>query len=189
MGQSLQDQLLKAGLANSKQARKAQQDKTGKKNKNRKKKSQRAPADAPSELSREVVAADAEKRRRDQERARRANAERAGRERSAAADQILAQNTIKREPAPEEDPPFSYTMEGRIRRLPVSRAQRAKLANGELGIVRRGGHTLLVDRATAERLAELIPKRISLAEKAPEAGPTDPEDPYAGYEVPDDLMW
>lgn len=186
MGQSLQDQLLQAGIARPKQAKKARKDKT----RQRKAARQAGHTETPEERQRkqDAAAAEAGKRAADRRRAEAENAERARRERKAQAIQIIRQRRIAIEPpADEDEPPYSYTIKGRIRGLPVSRAQRALLASGQLGIVRYDGETSLVDRATAERLEGLIPKavwRICERDDTP-----DPDDPYAAYTVPDDLMW
>ncbi len=188
MGQSLQDQLLNSGLANKKQARKAVQDKKSKNT--RKKKNKSGANTGPTEqeqIAREAAEAAQAKRAQDKAQSEKANAERAAREEKAAAEQLIDRHRVAREPAPEADPPYSYTMGGRIRRLPVSRSQRTQLANGRLAIVARGEQVFLVERRIAERLIERIPDRVCMVEDTPPE--TDPDDPYAGYEVPDDLMW
>lgn len=185
MAQSLQEQLLKAGIAKPKQAKKARQDKT---RRNKAARKSGAPeATAEQELSRKVDAAQAARRAADRERAQEANAEREQRERKRQVIQIIKENRLKIETPPEDDPPYSYTIKGHIGRLPVSRDQRRRLANGKLAIVRYDGETSLVDRATAERLEKLVPK--SVFRNSPVDDTPDSDDPYAGYEVPDDLMW
>lgn len=188
MGQSLQDQLLASGLANKKQARKAKQDKARQKPKKNQKKNAPAPDTEQDRIAREAAAAAEAKRARDRQQSAAANEKRREKERRAAVDQLIARHVVAREPAPEDDPPYSFTMDGRIRRLSVSRNQRARLADGRLGIVRRGENSLLVERRIAERLIEMIPERVVLNTPTPSAA-DDPDDPYAGYEVPDDLMW
>ena len=190
MGQSLQDQLIGSGLVNKKQARKAAQDK--KQQSQRKKKNKGGkPDNTPSEqqqIAREAAKAAETKRAQDKAQSEKANAERAEREAKAAAEQLIDRHRVAREPAPEDDPPYSYTMNGHIRRLPVSRNQRTRIANGRLAIVARGEQVFLIERRIAERLLEKIPERVCMVELAGEPE-TDPDDPYAGYEVPDDLMW
>ncbi|HET7313406.1 DUF2058 domain-containing protein [Salinisphaera sp.] len=186
MGQSLQDQLLKAGIAKPKQANKARQDKA-RKNKAARRAGKQSPTEQQN-LSKEVDAAQAAKRQADRRRAQAANAEREQRERKRRAIQIIQENRIAIETPEADEPPYSYTVKGKIRRLPVSREQRRRLASGGLAIVRYDGATSLVDTATAERLEALIPKAISRVTETGNNAP-DPDDPYAGYEVPDDLMW
>lgn len=186
MGQSLQDQLLKAGVAKPKQAKKARRDKT-RSNKAARKAGTSGNTDQ-QDLSKDIAADQAAKREADRRRAKAANAEREQRERKRQAIQIISENRIATETPEADEPPYSYTVKGKIRRLPVSRDQRRRLADGKLAVVRYDGETSLVDAATAERLETLIPKAISRVTEAQKATP-DPNDPYAGYEVPDDLMW
>lgn len=185
MAQSLQEQLLQAGIAKPKQAKKARRDKAQRSKAARKSGQQGATAE--QQLSKEVDAARAAKRAADRQRAQKANAEREQRERKRQVLQIIADNRVEIENPPEDEPPYSYTFKGRIRRLPVSKNQRRRLAAGQLAIVRYDGTTSLVTAATAKRLEELAPKSVfrnTVSDDTP-----DPDDPYAGYEVPDDLMW
>src|SRR5699024_3326953 len=145
-------------------------------------------ATAEQKLAREVDAAEAAKRAADRKRAQAANAERKQREVKRQAIQIINDNRIEIETPPEDEPPYSYKIKGRIRRLPVSRQQRQRLADGKLAIVRYDGVTSLINIATAERLEKLIPKSVFRNSPATRDAP-DPDDPYAGFEVPDDLMW
>lgn len=189
MSSSLQEQLLKAGIAKPKQAKKARRDKAQRNKAARKSSKAGKPVQAAEqELSREIDAAHAAKRAADRQRAQAANAAREQRETKRQAIQIIQANRVDIEAPAEDEPAYSYTIKGRIRKLPVSRDQRRRLAEGKLAIVRYDGQTSLVDTVTAERLETIIPK--SVFRNSPEQGEaTDPDDPYAGYEVPDDLMW
>lgn len=185
MSQSLQDQLVNAGIAKPKQAKKARQDKT---QRNKAARESGEPADtAEQKLSRDVEAAQANKRAADRKRAHAVNAQREQREKKRQVIQIVNENRVEIETPGEDETAYSYTVKGRIRRLPVSRDQRKRLADGKLAIVRYDDKTSLVNQATAERLEQLIPESVS--RNSPKQDTPDPEDPYAGYEVPDDLMW
>lgn len=186
MAQSLQEQLLKAGIAKPKQAKKARQDKARRSKTARKQGNSQTTEE--QQLARQVDAAEAAKRAADRKRAQAANAERKQRENKRQAIQIIKDNRLEIETPPQDEPPYSYKIKGRIRRLPVSRKQRQRLADGKLAIVRYDGETSLVNIATAERLEQLIPKSMFRNDPAPQDTP-DPDDPYAGFEVPDDLMW
>lgn len=186
MSQSLQDQLLKSGLASQKQARKARQSK-----RRRQKSARQNPGQHTTEqqqLAEEVAAARQAQRQADRQRSAQAKAQREQLERKRQAIAIIKQNRIPIDQPSEDEPPYSYTIKGKIKRLPVSRQQRQKLADGHLAIVRYDGETSLVDIPTAKRLETLIPKAVIRHLPRPDDKP-DPEDPYAGYEVPDDLMW
>lgn len=184
MGKSLQEQLVESGLAKPKQARKARHEKT------RKGKAARRRGERPGDdrkLDRELDAAQAAKRERDRQLNEKRQAQRAAREREAAVVQIIESNRVARDTDSGDTVPYNYTVEKRIRRMDVSPAQRRELAAGRLGIARYRGVTSLVPRATAERLLEYIPDRVWLV--TPDDNEPDPDDPYAEYQVPDDLMW
>lgn len=186
MSQSLRDQLLKSGLASQKQARKARQSKGRSKKAARQNKSQQTTEQ--QQLAQEVAAARKAQRQADRQRSADAKAQREQRERKRQAIAIIKQNRIAIETPSEDEPPYSYTIKGRIKRLPVNRSQRQKLADGRLAIVRYDGETSLVDIPTAERLETLIPQAVVRNPPRRDDKP-DPNDPYAGYEIPDDLMW
>lgn len=183
MAKSLQEQLLESGVAKPKQAKKARRDKTRRDQEARRQGKQ---SEEAQRLARDVAAAEKAKRERDHQIAEQQKAERAKRENQGAAAQLLSQHQIK--PAPAEDvPPYSYSIAGKIRKLAVSAPQRQQLADGKLAIVRHAGAAMLVNREVAQRLQALIPDQVWLVE--PRDDTPDPDDPYAGYEVPDDLMW
>lgn len=183
MGKSLQEQLLQSGLAKPKQAKKARREKTRQDQQARREAKPAAETDA---LAREIEAREADKRARDRELNARRRSEREARERDAAAAQLIETHRI----APVNDDhsvPYNYRLGRKIKRLRVSEDQRRQLAAGRLAIVHHRERASLVDIATAERLAALIPTRLWRAEPAEER--PDPDDPYADYVVPDDLMW
>ncbi|MDA3923041.1 MAG: DUF2058 family protein [Salinisphaera sp.] len=184
MAKSLQEQLLQSGVAKPKQAKKARREKTRSEQEARR---QGKRPDEDQALAQSVAAAERAKRERDRQLADRHKAERSARENSGAAAQLIAQRRIKPGSPGDDTPGYSYSLGGRIRRLDVSPAQRQQLADGQLAVVRHRDVTSLVNRATAERLLELIPNQVWLV--TPNNAKADPDDPYAGYEVPDDLMW
>ena len=85
--------------------------------------------------------------------------------------------------------------DGRIARVGVDAARRASLVAGSLGVVRSHGQYFVVPAEALERIREREPRAIASHQGAAPAGAdgaggeADPEDPYAQYKVPDDLMW
>jgi len=62
-----------------------------------------------------------------------------------------------------------------------------QIIRGKLGIARIEGRYELVPIAIAEKIQQRNEKRIVLiTDEKPEA---DENDPYAEYEIPDDLIW
>ncbi|MES1924934.1 DUF2058 family protein [Salinisphaera sp. T31B1] len=185
MAKSLQEQLLASGLAKPKQAKKARREKV------RHDQAARRQGKTPAEkqaLADEVGRAEAAKRERDRQLNAKRKAEREAQERDQSVAQIIERNRVKPAGKPDERVAYSYTVDRKIRRIEVSDAQRRELAAGRLGIVRHRGRADLVPRATAERLMETLGEQIWLLSR-PDDTPADPDDPYAAYTVPDDLMW
>lgn len=181
MAKSLQDQLLKAGLANKKQAVKA------KKAKNTKEKMQRKGAEVSDELRENVAKADAEKLARDRELNRQRNAEAERRAVKAQIVQLVDMNKIET----RGDIDFNFTHEGKIKTLMLEAAQRKALTNGQLAIVKTVDAPFeLVHATIARKIAErdkdvlIVLNEGSGAEEA-----EDLDDAYADYKIPDDLMW
>lgn len=184
MSKTLQEQLLQAGVAKPKQAKKARREKT------RQAQAARRDSKTPAEqdqLAREVAAKTAGKRDYDRRLNAQRKAQREAQEKQQMAAQIIDQNRIKAEGDGDNAVAYNYTVDGKIKKLMVSDAQRRNLAAGRLAVVRHRGATSLVDAGSAKRLEEIIPKRVWLAR--PEDDAPDPDDPYAAYQVPDDLMW
>lgn len=189
MGNSLQDQLKRAGLANAKQAAKA---KRAQGQKQRDAQRGRLVEDEATRLAREAQEAKVVK---DRELNRAAQDAREAREVQAQIRQIVDMNRIAERGAAE----FRFTDGARIRTLHVEEEARDALVKGRLGVVRLDGAAgpagdaryEIVPRPIAKKIAERDAARVVLLnsrDAAPADGPVE-DDPYAGYEVPDDLMW
>lgn len=179
MSQSLQDQLLKAGAVKPKQAKKARREKAQEQAAGRK--SGQSAGDAS--IQAEIAAAEAAKREHDRRLNAQQKARREAREQDHAIMQIISRNRIEA----DGDIAYSYSIGKRIRRLLVSQSQQRDLAAGRLAIVRHQEQSALVPADVGRRLMERIPEQVWLVTAADEA--PDPDDPYADYPVPDDLMW
>lgn len=177
MGNSLQDQLLKAGLIDAKQAKKA---KTGKPPK-KKKKGQQPQLSESARAAREAQAQKAA-RDRELEQQRKADAERKARQ--AQVRQLIEQHRLDREGA---DIDYHFTDDSKVVRIAVTAAQQAQLVKGKLDIVRLGGSYELVPTDVAARIAERDAGCVMPRNTSDES--SDPDDPYADFKVPDDLMW
>ena len=68
--------------------------------------------------------------------------------------------------------------------------QLQQLSGGGAAIVRLGDQYEVVPAAVAEKLREMDPGLIVLLNASAKAAkPAGEDDPYAGFEVPDDLVW
>jgi len=181
VGNSLQDQLLQAGLVDKEQVNRANKAKKKEQRQQPKaKKKARKPA-----LSPEQQQARAEKAARDRELNERRNEARKQREIAAQIKQLVDAN---RHPAsdPENDVPFYFENKGKIKTLHVGEKTRDMITSGRLVIVNANGKFELVPPDIAEKIRERNPSLVIdlPAEEKPAA-----DDPYADYQVPDDLMW
>ena len=204
MAQSLQEQLLKAGLVSEKQVQEARRgDGRARKQNKKPPKKHRPPqaksvlpasasADAPvlSEREREIAQARAAKIARDRalNQNRVVDAERKARR--AQVRQMIEQHAPK--PQGEADLPYHFQRGKKIKRIYVDARQREQLLSGALLLlVLDRNHHLLVPAAAA-RVQELAPDAW-LHRHDPATGQQAAEgvedDPYAEFKVPDDLMW
>jgi len=182
MGNALRDQLLKSGLVNDKQIKKAVKEK----HKEERQKQGQKQAAAPDPKR------DAHQRAEEKaERDRQLNLQR-----KAAADQKALAAQLKqlveshRQELGEGDLPYHFADDGKIKRLYVGAEVRDRIVAGRLVIVRceSGYHLVLQD--IAQKIRGRHPEAIVLWNQptaTDNAG--SPDDPYAQYQVPDDLMW
>ncbi|MFT4727825.1 MAG: hypothetical protein ACI9UN_002323 [Granulosicoccus sp.] len=178
MAKTLQEQLRLAGLANQKQVVKAR------KAKNTKEKMQRKGAVVVDETADLVKQHEAEKLTKD--RALNDAKNRAAEERAVQAQiqQMTELNAI-----PDRgDVEFSYDHKGKIRNLFVTTEIRKALVNGVLSIVGANKSESIVPSKVARKIAERDASWILLMNSKSDSD-AGPDDEYAGYEIPDDLMW
>lgn len=180
MGNSLQDQLLKAGLASEAQAKKADARKVPKKR--GKKKGRKEPALSESALQARQAMADKAERDRVLNQQRRAEAD----EKAVAAQvrQLIEQNRLPRD---EGDIAYHFVHEGKVRRLYVTADIHARLVSGSVAVVRLDSQFEVVPAGPAEKIRIRDPDRVVDPQAAESS--TDECDPYRDYQVPDDLMW
>ena len=182
MSDSLRDQLLKAGLATPEQARRTSK-KSGKKSGNKASKKARAQKTLTPE---QQAAKEAARKKAARDKA--LEAKRKQREELLDMDntvrQLVERHGLKR---PYEGETYNFMLDGRIHSLQVTGEQRRDLAAGRLSIVSRAGIHHVVPHPIGDRIAEKVPEWVWRAE--PESDEPDPDDPYADYKVPDDLIW
>lgn len=176
---SLQDQLLKAGLVDKNKAKKVNQDK------NKQKKIERQTGTQSVD---EARLAALEIQRRNAERARELNAQRdAAATRKAIEAQIAQMIQQNRQSKGGGDIAYNFSRDNRIERIHVSAAVQGHLVAGRLVIVCHGGTTELVPKVIADKIAERDPSLVVRVSKP--SSEVDADDPYAAFQIPDDLMW
>jgi uncharacterized protein len=176
---SLQEQLLKAGLVDKNKVKKVNQDKSKQKKVERR---------TGEQTVNEARLAALETQRKNAERARELNAQRDDAARQKAAMAQIAQMVEKnRQSKGGGDIAYNFTHGTRIERIYVSAAVQAHLVAGRLAIVCQGGVTELVSRVIADKIAERDASLVVRLNKP--ITEIDADDPYAAYQIPDDLTW
>ena len=181
MGNSLSDQLQKAGLVSKGKAKKVRHEQKGKR-----KKGQGGGVEEEARAAARKAAE--EKAERDRELNRKREEEK--RERAIAA-QIRQMIEANRQPKAEghDGEPYNFTDGTKVKRIFVTGDVADGIAKGRLAVVRLGDGYEVVAAPVAEKIRERDESFVVLLNdiKADEA--PDEDDPYAEYQIPDDLMW
>ncbi len=180
MAGSLQDQLLKSGVASKTQAKKATIEK-------RKKKKQGADQLAAEKAARqaELEKARQEKQAKDKALNDALKAEQNEKAIDAQVKQLIEHHQIK--PSDKAETRYQFADGKMIKTLWVDESMLAPLSRAQLRVARLGEGYALVPAVVAERIEQrradiLIP--LSSDQQV-----SDEDDPYADYAIPDDLMW
>ncbi|MBM9538247.1 DUF2058 domain-containing protein [Desulfobulbus alkaliphilus] len=143
MGNPLRNQLLKAGLVNTRQVKKVEHEK----HVNRKKNKGDLVPPAESALQKEQAA----QAQRTRELNRQRDEEKRLRERKAQVRQLIETNRLERDGRGE---PYHFVENGRIMRIIVSREMVDQLSRGQLGIVKLHDAYEVVPAKVARQIAE-----------------------------------
>jgi uncharacterized protein len=178
---SLQDQLLKSGLVSSAQAKTAKSDK--RKQTEQQRKNNLTVVDEAKEL---VQKAQAEKAERDRELNLIKKQQEEQKHLIAQVKQLIELNKQSKD---ADGVAYHFSDHNKVKTLYVSEAMREQIIRGRLAIVKLG--------ECYEVVSTDVAKKISLRDDASvivnnELGSNDvdnKDDPYADYQIPDDLMW
>lgn len=181
MGNSLQDQLLNAGLIDKKRAEKVKKQK--RKQVQQKKPKAKTTPPSPEELQRKKE--EDEKRARDRELNLKREEVRKQREVAFEIKQLVKNNRHPLGNA-DNDIPFHFENKGKIKKIYVSKATHEMVSAGQLVIVNCNGIFELVPSDIAEKIRKRNP---SLVFDLPKEQKADEDDPYSEFQVPDDLVW
>ena len=179
MGNSLQDQLLKAGLVSSQKSREVRTDK-------RKGARQQRHGGA---VETDAVKADtqralAEKAERDRALNRQRQDEARRRGLAAEIEQLIQAHRIPRDGG---DLPYHFADGAVLKKILVTQPVQHRLAVGSAAIVRLGASFELIPSEIAEKIRQRDPRSVVL-QNIPTKDP-DEDDAYAEHPIPDDLMW
>lgn len=177
---SLQDQLLTAGLTDKQSVKnvRKQKQKQHKKPKN-------AQGEA-SEITKQVEQAQREKASRDKELNRQRQSQTERKAQYAQIQQLIETSKIDRT---EAELTYHFTVAGKVKSIKVTSEQQKQLARNQIAIVfSRTDKLELVPRAVAEKIAQRDMSRV-VENKTEGDAQTADDDPYADYQIPDDLVW
>jgi hypothetical protein len=191
MSHSLQDQLLKMGIASQEQAKKADKQAKLKTHQQQKKKRKLKKRGTTEPIDTESVAYQAAKaREKEIEHATELNRQREA-QRLEKELQAQVRDLIKRHQVNDREADITYHfVDGSqiVQKISVTAKLQQQLSNGFLAIAVLEGVYYLVPAPIAAKLLERVPETVVSLSKDEEKA-SDEDDPYADYPIPDDLMW
>ena len=176
---SLKDQLLNAGLIDNKKAKQLKQEL--RKEAKVRQKGQTPLDDNKEQVKRNLV----EKAERDRQLNKQQQEVVERKAIQAQISQLIKMNRIKRESG---DIAYQFTDGTRIKKIYVTEQLQNDLVNGRLAIAKLGNEFELLPSSAAEKIRQRDPQVIVLLNTYEVTG-VDEDDPYAEYQIPDDLMW
>ncbi|PHS71528.1 MAG: nucleoprotein/polynucleotide-associated enzyme [Methylophaga sp.] len=183
MAGSLQDQLLNIGAVDKKKAKKSQHQKRQDLTKARKavKSGKKIVSQT---LTKDMEQAKRDKQQRDLKLNKQRDTERTKTALVAEVRQIVQQHSVA---VPEDaDVAYNFTYNKKVKKLYVTIEQQTQLTRGQLAIAVLGEKSTLIPDKIAEKIEQRLPEKVVRvqSDEVP-----DQDDPYADYQIPDDLMW
>lgn len=180
---SLQDQLLKAGLTTKQKAKQANTQK--RKAKKQKQSGAVVEATLQEQVKQNLAKQRAEKQIKDAELNAIKKAELEKKEIANRIFQILQHHQVK---GVDGELEYNYTFGNKIKKLFINDKTQKALANGRLALCGLNEITYLVTAETAEKVAQ-IDNNVVLMKNEKVTQDIEQDDPYAEFQIPDDLMW
>jgi uncharacterized protein len=177
MGNSLQDQFLKVGLVDKKKHSQVKKEQHARKTSGKPEKNEIA------DMAKQALE---EKRKRDRQLNKKKIAQREAKEATAKARQLIETHKIQSEPG---EITYNFKDENTIKKLTLTAKVVESLTKGRVGIVKLAGEYQLVPADIIYKIRDLNPKLVILLNTPSSKKNKDADDPYAEYEIPDDLMW
>ena len=179
MANSLQDQLLTAGLVTQGQAKQLKQ-------RSRKQKRSKASGSTQAGIDRQIRATQQAKQAHDRALNEEKERARVRKERRARMRQLLRSTRVNSKKAEDR---YNFAVGGKLKSMYVTSGQRSQLGEGQLIVVAFGETLYLVPLEVMAKAREIDPDVVvHINQPEPQKEP-DADDTYAGFEVPDDLMW
>lgn len=176
---SLQDQLLKAGIVDKKKVKEVK--------KEQRKQARQQPKGSVQvdETKEQAKRALTEKSNRDREINKHQQAEAEKKAIHAQIIQLIKMNRVDRQ---NGEIAYQFTDGKKIKKLFVTGLLQTQLIKGQLAITKLGESYDLVPSAVADKIRQRNEAVIVLLNTNTQTE-ADEDDPYADYEIPDDLMW
>ena len=125
-----------------------------------------------------------EKQQKDLELNKQRDAELASKALVAEVGQIAQQHII--DIPKEAELAYNFNHNNKVKKIYITSEQQKDLTQGYLAIVVTDETYSLIPDKIAERIESRLPELVIRSQVEQEA---DANDPYADYEIPDDLMW
>lgn len=183
MGKSFQDQLLALGLVDKKKAKE-----TKKHQHHAKKKKAKTARNKPviDENVLLVQRAEEKKKARANKLNQERNAKLKKREEAAQIKQFIEQNRVDKD---DKGIAYRFNVSGKIQRIFVPKDVADRLSDGRLGIVVLRDQFEVLPRTVVEKITNINKQMIVILNDRTGDDSDDPDDPYAEFKVPDDLVW
>lgn len=176
---SLQEQLLKAGLADEKKAKAIRNEK----HKQRKQQPKGTVQVSESELRAQQARAEKAERDRQLNRQRQQEAEKKAIQ--AQIRQLVETNRLDRS---RGETSYQFVHDKKIKKIFVDDTMVDQLSRGRLAIVWVNDNYEIVAEGVARKIMERDESAVVVLHDRKQDDQGE-DDPYAGYEIPDDLMW
>ena len=181
MGNSFQEQFLKAGLVKKNKVNKIKTEK------HKKKKEERAQGERePNEQQRRLQQEHKEKVERDRMLNQQRKQEQEKKAIQAQIKQLIELNQIKIE---EGEAHYNFNDNNLVRKIYLTEALKEGISKGQIAIVRHLEAYALIPKQVANKIAQRDERAIVVLNSPQKDEAPSSSDPYADFKIPDDLMW
>ena len=181
MAGSLQDQLKKSGLVSKKKSQKLDAEKR------KKIKAQNKGQKIDNEITEKVKQAELQKKQNDQKSNQQQQQQVKQNEEKARIKQIVNQTKIKDY---DGDTAFNFQFNNKVKTLYLNKESYDALVAGSIGLCQIDNIIFILPNSTVNKINEINPVYVVLHQDKLNTSPgTADDDPYADYDIPDDLMW
>ncbi len=177
---SLQEQLLKAGLVNKKKAKQAER------NKQKVAKQKRQGEDVIDEGKASAEAARTSKLEKDKKLNEQIKADAHNKALQAQIKQLITSHGIDRKAG---DIDYNFSDGSKVKRIQVDSLMQHQLSRGMLAIAKIDTTYYVLPALVADKIRERDEQSIVYQAQLDLAEAVEEDDPYADYQIPDDLMW